>query len=194
MKKVLGALAALALCSTMTFASIPDASKCTVIPADNLNGLVFTPTVTSTQPSVNTITVRNELDQVIANSPVVVQVGSNTVLCGSTVLTGVTNASGQVVITLGGGGCAHNDALSGIVRAGGFTIREYSNVKSPDYNGAVGGGGDLGVRPDDFQRFSQEFLDNEPNECHDYDNNANTGIEDIIIFGPQLTSAASCLP
>ncbi|MEZ4653108.1 MAG: hypothetical protein R3E12_05745 [Candidatus Eisenbacteria bacterium] len=192
MKKLLGALAAIALCSTIAAAEVPDEANCTVSPADALNGLVFSPLNPTPAPaSINTITVRNSANVPINNATVVVSVGANTTLCGATVLTGVTNASGQVVLTLGGGGCAHNVANYGLVSANGVTIRRYSNCKSPDYDGASG---NLAVGLADLTQFSSEFLDNAPNECHDYDNNANTGLEDVIIFGTPFTSAASCAP
>jgi hypothetical protein len=192
MKKVLGALVVLALCSTTAFAEVPDEDNCTVLPADALNGLVFSPLLPTPSPaSVNTITVRNGSNNPINNATVVVQVGVNTTVCGATVLTGVTNAAGQVVLTLGGGGCAHNVGLSGLVKANGVTIRQFSNVKSPDYDGASG---NLAVALGDLTQFSGEFLDNFANECHDYDNNGNTGLEDVIIFGTPFTGAASCAP
>ncbi|MEZ4655857.1 MAG: hypothetical protein R3E12_20280 [Candidatus Eisenbacteria bacterium] len=87
-------------------------------------------------------------------------------------------------------GCAHNVANYGLVSANGVTIRRYSNCKSPDYDGASATKC-LSRGP---HQFSSEFLDNAPNECHDYDNNANTGLEDVIIFGTPFTSAASCAP
>jgi hypothetical protein len=71
------------------------------------------------------------------------------------------------------------------------TIRQFSNVKSPDYDGASG---NLAVALGDLTQFSGEFLDNFANECHDYDNNGNTGLEDVIIFGTPFTGAASCAP
>jgi len=192
MKKVLGALAALALCSSLAAAEVPEQGNCTVAPSDNLGGLVFSPLVPAPAPaSVNTITVRNSANAPINNASVVVEVGANTVLCGATVLTGVTNASGQVVLTLGGGGCAHNVPLSGIIRANGVTIRTFANVKSPDYDGA---GGNRSVGLPDLTQFSAEFGGSVPSACHDYDNNGNTGLPDLIIFGAPFQSASSCAP
>jgi hypothetical protein len=192
MKKMLFSLLGLALTGSVAFADVPDEANCTMQPADALSGLVFSPLLPTPAPaSINTITVRNSSNNPINNSTVVVTVGGSTTVCGATVLTGVTNAAGQVVLTLGGGGCAHNVALSGVVRASGVTIRQFSNVKSPDYDGASG---NLTVALGDLTQFSGEFLDNFPNECHDYDNNGNTGIEDVIIFGTPFTSAASCAP
>lgn len=192
MKKMLFSLLGLALTGSMAFADVPDESLSTVQPSDALDGLVFSPLNPAPSPaSVNTITIRNSSNNPINNASVVISVGASTTLCGATVLTGVTNAAGQVVLTLGGGGCAHNQALSGTVQANGVTIRQYSNVKSPDYDGAAG---NLSVGLADLTQFSNEFLDNVANECHDYDNNGNTGLEDLIIFGTPFTTAASCAP
>jgi hypothetical protein len=192
MKKMLFSLLGLALTGSVAVAEVPDEGNCTVQPADALNGLVFSPLLPTPSPaSVNTITVRNGANAPINNATVVVQVGANTTVCGATVLTGVTNAAGQVVLTLGGGGCAHNVALSGLVKANGVTIRSYANVKSPDYDGSSG---NLSVGLQDLVQFSGEFLDNFPNECHDYNNDGNTGLEDVIIFGGPFTGAASCAP
>lgn len=192
MKKVLFTLLGLALCSSMALAEVPDASKCTVNPADALNGLVLAPNLPAPIPaSINLINVRNSANNPISNASVVITLGAGNVLCGTTVLTGTTNASGNVTITLGGGGCEHNTPLSGIVKANGVTIRSYANVKSPDYDGAAG---NRSVTLADLIKFSNEFLDVDPNECHDYDNDANTGLGDLIIFSPTFTNPNSCNP
>jgi hypothetical protein len=192
MKKVLFSLLGLALASTVATADVPDPSFCSVSPADALNGLVLAPNLPGyITASVNVVTVHNNVDAPIANAAVVVTLGASNVLCGSTVLTGTTNGSGQTTISLGGGGCAHAVPLSAIIKANGVTIRSYSNVKSPDYDGA---GGDLTVSLADFVKFSREFLDTDPNQCHDYDNNGNCGIEDLITFGPTFTTPNSCTP
>jgi hypothetical protein len=190
MKKVLFTLLALALCSSMAMAEVPDAGKCSVLPADNLNGLVLAPNLPAPIPaSINQITVRNSSNNPISNASVVITLGAGNVLCGTTVLTGTTNASGQVTITLGGGGCEHNTPLSGIVKANGVTIRSYSNVKSPDFDGA---GGNRTVQLGDLISFSNQFLGTDPSECHDYDNDGNTGLGDLIIFSPTFTNPNSC--
>lgn len=186
------AFAALALCASICAASVPDPESCSVAPSDALLGMVFSPIVPTPSPaSINTISVRNSANGPMNNCVVVVQAGPSIGVCGSTVLTGVTNASGQVVLTLGGGGCAHHIPLSGIVRAQGVIIRTYENVKSPDYDGA---GGNLVVDLPDLTQFSGEFGGGAPSECHDYDNNGSVGLSDLIIFGSPFQVAASCTP
>lgn len=192
MKKVLGALAALALCASMAAAEVPDPLNSSVDPCDDLEGMLVSPRLPAPAPaSVITVTVRNSSNAPINNSAVVVELGPSIELCGSTVLTGSTNTSGVVVLTLGGGGCAHQVALSGIVRASGIAIRTYDNVKSPDYDGV---GANLAVTIADFTQFSGEFGGSLPSACHDYDNNGATGLSDLIIFGDPFQDAASCAP
>lgn len=192
MKKVLFSLLGLALASTVASADVPDPSFCTVIPADNLNGLVLAPNLPSYIPaSINVVTVKNNTNAPISGAAVVLTLGANNTLCGSTVLTGTTNGSGQTTLSLGGGGCAHNIALSGILKANGVTIRSFANVKSPDYDGAAG---NLSVQLADLIKFSNEFLDVDVNQCHDYDNDANTGLSDLIVFSPTFTNPNSCTP
>lgn len=170
----------------------PDQMNVTVSPSDALGGLVFSPLSPAPAPvSVNTVTVRNNSNAPISNASVVVEVGPNTELCSATVLSGVTNTTGRVVLTLGGGGCAHNTALSGVIRVNGVTVRQYANVKSTDYDGA---GSNLGVTLPDLTEFSREFGGDAPSRCHDYDNNGNTGLSDLIIFGAPFQQAASCAP
>lgn len=173
-------------------AEVPDQGNSTVRPSDTLRGMVLSPLRPAPAPaSINTITVRNSANAPINNSAIVITLGPDLVLCGATVLSGVTNASGQVVLTLGGGGCAHQIPLSGIVRASGVTIRAYENVKSTDYDGS---GGNLLVNLADLTQFSGEFGGSIPSECHDYDNDGSVGLPDLIIFSGPFQQAASCAP
>jgi hypothetical protein len=192
MKKVLCSLVGLALSGSVALAEVPDPQFCEVVPADNLGGLVLCPDVPAPIPStINTITVRNSSNNPIANASVVVTIAASHFICGSTVLTGTTDGAGEVVITLGGGGCSHNVPLSGLVKAQGVTIRDFSNVKSPDYDGASGDGL---VNLTDLVPFSAEFTDAAPNECHDYDNNGDTALPDLVIFSLPFSNPNSCAP
>lgn len=186
-----GAVAAIFLSVGVSaaIAGIPEPC-CDVTPWDQLNGIFLAPTDGAIPPAaVGHIIVRNSDCIPIANASVVVNLGSNNVLCGSAVLTGTTNASGEVDIIARGGGCAHSIALAGVIKANGVTIRAYSNVKSPDFNG---GGGDLRVDLSDLTVFANEFLGNTPARCHDYDNNAATGLSDLILFSAAYTAAMRC--
>lgn len=170
----------------------PDPILTSVLPADNLAGLVLAPDLPAPIPaSVNVITVRNASNMPISGASVLVTLTAANVLCGSTVLTGTTNGAGQTTIVFGGGGCVHNVSLAGRIRVNGFTIRNFYSVKSPDFDGATGNGS---VQLGDLIQFSKEFLDVAPNECHDYDNDTNTGLSDLIVFSPAFTNPNSCVP
>ncbi len=192
MKKFAIALAAIAVCGTAALADVPVSANCEAQPADALNGLVLAPLDPTPVPaSINTITVRNGSNSPIASAGVEVIVSSSNILCGATVLTGTTDAAGEVVITLGGGGCSHNTALSGLIKANGVTIRSFDNVKSPDYDG---GAGDLVINLSDLVDFSNEFLGSATSDCHDYDNTGATDLSDLIIFSPTFVNPNSCTP
>jgi hypothetical protein len=193
MKRVLFSILGLALCSSAAFAITPDPLFCEVQPADNLNGLFLAPSSPApVAASVNTITVRNGSNNVIPDAAVVVTLTAANAVCGSTVLTGTTDAAGQVTLTLGGGGCVDNVPLSGVVKANGITIRAYENVKSPDYDGASG---DLSVGLGDLVTFAAEFLAAAgTGACHDYNNDGTTGLPELVLFGPTFTTPNNCTP
>ena len=190
MKKVLFSLLGLALCGSVAQANIPDPANCSVTPADALDGLVVAPLSPSAlAATINTINVRNEANNPIAGANVTVEFSGTINLCSATVTSGTTDANGDVVITLGGGGCAHMVALSGVIKANGLSIRNYDNVKSPDYDGASG---DLTVNLSDLVVFSAEFLGSNPAECHDYDNNGATNLGDLVVFSPAFVNPNTC--
>ncbi|MCA9727285.1 MAG: hypothetical protein R3E12_03085 [Candidatus Eisenbacteria bacterium] len=182
----------LAIAAPASRAELPDVDV-TVNPADALEGLVFSPTMPSPAPaSVNTITIRNASNQPMPGVLVEVVRGGPWNLCSGVTLMGITDAAGRAVITLGGGGmCLDDVGSASLITANGVTVRRYSNVKSPDFDGVSG---NLRVDLPDLVQFSSEFLDHQPNRCHDYDNNENTGLEDVIIFGSAFTAGASCAP
>lgn len=190
MKKVLFSLMGLALCGSVANAAIPDPANCSVQPADALNGIVVAPLdPTPLASTVNTINVRNSANDPIVGAAVTVEFSASINLCAATVLSGTTNASGDVVLTFGGGGCASNVPGSGVVKANGQTIRSYANVKSPDYDGS---GGDLIINLSDLVPFSSEFLGSLPAGCHDYDNNSVTNLADLVLFSAAFTAPNSC--
>ncbi|MEZ4650541.1 MAG: hypothetical protein R3E97_17500 [Candidatus Eisenbacteria bacterium] len=190
MKKVLFSLLGLALCGSVAQANIPDPGFCTVTPADALGGLVVAPLdPVALAATINTINVRNDQNAPIPNAAVTIEFSNAISLCSATVTSGTTDANGDVTLTLGGGGCAHVVALSGQVKANGVTIRNYENVKSPDYDGAAG---DLVVNLSDLVVFSAEFLGSNPAECHDYDNNGATNLGDLVVFSPAFVNPNTC--
>jgi hypothetical protein len=190
MKKVLLGFLGLALSASLAAADVPDPAFCEVQPSDALNGSVLCPQSPFPIPSsINTITVRNSSNVPIPNASVVWQFTALNNICPTTVLTGNTNGIGELTLTLGGGGCAHNVPSASVVKANGVTIRAYSNAKSPDYDGASGDGV---VNLADLIKFSNEFLGVDPSECHDYDNNGDTNLGDLIIFSTPFVNSNSC--
>lgn len=190
MKKLTLSMMTLALAATVASADIPDPSQCTVLPADNLNGLVVAPLNPSVlAATVNTITVKNSLGNVIVGANVVVLLGAANPACTAAVLTGTTNGSGITTITLGAGGCSHQVPGSGVVKANGVTIRSYSNVKGPDFDGA---GGNKAVDLSDLVEFANQFNGIALPACHDYDNNSAVNVGDLVIFGAGFSGANNC--
>ncbi|MCA9730227.1 MAG: hypothetical protein KC729_21260, partial [Candidatus Eisenbacteria bacterium] len=182
------AIAALGLMAQASLAGLPPEPIITVQPWDDLNGLFIAPA--SPAPVSGTtghIVVHDPADQPIANAIVSVELGASNPLCPGAVVTGVTDANGEVDITVSGGGCAHNQPVSGLIRVNGVTVRAYSNVKSPDFDGSKSNG-TVGLA--DLIAFSAEFLQHSPPECHDYDNNAATDLADVILFAPAFVGSS----
>ncbi|MFN8547588.1 MAG: hypothetical protein U0527_06355 [Candidatus Eisenbacteria bacterium] len=188
---ILGALSLGAtLCVSLARAGIPDPSCPEVHPADELNGVVVSPSVDHPLPaSILHILIKDVWTCLpVANLPVVVLLTSNNPICPSAVLDGVTDANGRVDITVAASGCAHQ-ASAAVIKAGGVTIRAYPNCKSPDYDGSRGNGV---VALPDLIAFAQEFNGLSTELCHDYDNTGSCGLADLTIFGPAFSSALHC--
>jgi len=191
MKKLLSALFVLALCSSVAFATVPDPSKCTVVPADNLLGVVLCPdSPAPIAATVYTITVKNSAANPIANASVAIEfpVPTNIKNCTTANNTGTTNASGVAVITLRGGGCqkTSGSVYAALVKANGVVIRSYYNAKSPDFDG-VGPNGIVNLQ--DLLVFRQP---EPPETCHDFDNNGVKNLSDTLIFAPAYSPQHTC--
>jgi hypothetical protein len=174
----------------MALADVPDPSKCDMTPAEALGGVIVCPGTPAPIPSsINTITVRNQSNTPIANASVVVQFTALTNICAGAVLTGTTNGSGVCTITLRAGGCADGVPSACVVKANGVTIFNFSNSKSPDYDGASGNGS---VNLPDLIRFSSEFLGQTAPTCHDFDNDNDCDVADLVVFGTPFINANTC--
>jgi hypothetical protein len=193
MKKIVMALGAIALCASVASADVPDPTKCTVVPGDNLGplgGLIAAPVNPAVLGStVNTITVRNADNNPIAGASVVVQLSGSNPACTPSTLSGTTNGSGVATITIGAGGCSDGVPASGVVKANGVTIRSYPNVKSPDFDGA---GGTKSINLADLTAFSAQFNGVDPPGCHDYDNDDDCDVGDLPNFGFTFSNANNC--
>ena len=193
MREFVIAVLGLTLCSFTALAGAPNPVFCEVTPADFLNGLFMAPLVPASAPaSINLITVRNSSNNTIANAVVTVFLTERNVICGSTILTAVTDANGRATITLGGGGCADGVPLSGVIKANGTTIRAYENVKSSDYDGL---GGDLDIDLADLIAFAAAFLGpTGSGGCHDYNNDGDVGLPELVMFSGIFINRSSCAP
>lgn len=186
---------AIALATVVTLparAEVPEPTCVEVTPWDGMNGVVLAPPPTQGSPvpgTVGHVIIRSEDCNPIAGASVVVLFGADNVICGSAVLTGTTGADGSVDVTLPGGGCAHDITFGCVIKANGVTVRNYQNAKSPDYDGA---GGNLEVNVADLIVFGNEFTDVTTNECHDYDNDGNTGLSDLIVFSSAFARVVQC--
>jgi len=190
MKKALIAFVCLALSSAVAMADVPDPNQCSVTPSDALNGVICCPNIPSAlTESINTITVKNQNGNAIANASVVVLLTASNPTCPAAVLTATTNASGVATITIAASGCAKAVPSACVVKANGVTIRTYVNAKSPDYDGA-GGNGSVGIA--DLVSFANEFNGITPPGCHDYTNDGATGIGDLVPFGSAFSAARHC--
>lgn len=176
-------------CPSPCPSGVPDPSKCTVAPADALNGLFVCPVApVPVAASANRIVVRDNCGDPIASASVTVTLSERNPACNGTVLSGTTNDAGEVVLNLPASGCSHDVPLSGIIKANGLTIRSYSNVKSPDYDA------DGRVALPDLQQFAREFLGQTPDRCHDYDNDGQTRLQDLVLFSAAFSNANHCAP
>jgi hypothetical protein len=190
MKKVLLSLFALAFGTTVATADIPDPNFSSVEPADALNGAYLCPDIPAPIPlSENVITVKNQANLPIAAATVTVEFTAANNECPAAVLEGTTDSNGEVAITLAGGGCAHLSPSACVVKANGVGFRFYEHSKSSDYDGASGDGS-VGIT--DLIKISNEFLDTDPNECHDYNNDGNVGIQDLVPFSQAFLSVNHC--
>ena len=162
----------------------------TVVPSDQLHGVVCSPaSPTPLTESINTITVKNGGGAPIPNASVVVLLTARNPACPGAVLTGTTNASGIVTITIAASGCADATPSACVIKGNGVTLRSFVNCKSPDFDGAGGNGV---VNLADLISFANEFNGNSVSGCHDYTNDNETNLSDLIPFGSAFSTAKHC--
>lgn len=166
----------------------------TVFPADALGGMFVCPAVpVPAQGSINTITVKDDAGVPMAGVEVEILIGNP--LCPGAVLSALTNAAGVATIVTAGGGC-----VSGVDGAcevwadppGGLPpvlLRSWTDVKGPDWDG---GGSDLSVGLPDVIAFTREFLGVDPSGCHDYNNDGNCNLPDLVLFAYPFFDSAHC--
>jgi hypothetical protein len=189
MKKLLSALFALALCSSMALATVPYPPNCTVSPWDGYNGVVLCPDTPGSPigQSVGTLTVRNQANNPIANAAVIISFLATGpfCFCSDMVYSTTTNGSGMATLTLRGGGCVRGTDGAALIRANGVQIRDYYNAKSPDWDGVAG---NCTVSGPDAVRFAMVPKD----LCFDFDNSGSVDIGDYVVFTSGLTASHNC--
>jgi len=187
MKKLLSALFALALCSSMALATVPYPPYCTVSPCDALNGVVMGPDNPTVIPaSIVNMTIRNSSNNVIPSASVNFTLGAGPFcVCNTMQFNTTTNNQGYAQLILRAGGCLRNVDQAAVIRANGSIVRNYRNAKSPDWDGAAG---NCLVNLADLVRFVARDL------CDDYDNNGNVDLGDAVIYTSGFSPAHSCTP
>jgi len=200
MKKLLSALALVALFSSLGMASVPDPLYCTVSPLLGPGS----PQVPATQvafiapgPAAGTtitITVKNYLNVAIQNASVVVTFNNAIKTCTTAVHTATTNAQGVCTISLRGGGCLSGTAGACVITANGIEIRNLQFVRSPDNDSHTASSPTGSVTVGDLTFFAAEFGGTAPagSNCHDYDNSGSCGVIDLTYFGPSFTAGFAC--
>lgn len=184
MKKLLSSLLALALCSSVALATVPDPPKCDVTPCDALNGVVLGPDQPAPIPaSIVSLVIRNSSNNPIPNAAVNISFGTGLCFCATMVYNTTTNGSGQATLTLRGGGCINGVSGAAVIRANGVIVRSYNNAKSPDW----APGCDLRINLADLVRFAPHT-----DLCHDYDNNGTVNLADVVLFASGYSPSHSC--
>ncbi len=171
-------------------ATVPDQNLCTVTPCDTYGGVIICP---STIPDGQfTVNVRNANNDPIPNAYVELVFGTpgNHWLCNDAVLTGSSDALGNVTFNISGGGCTMGaDALRIIANT--YPIRSFSWVKSPDFAGGAGSNGYVDLP--DFSYFATAYgLSTYP--CTDYKGTGATDLDDFSLFAGSYGKKCPELP
>jgi len=187
MKKLLSALFVLALCSSMAAANVPYSSNCVVSPCDALNGAVVCPDQPTvlTQTVVN-MTIRNQANNPIPGAAVNLTFlnSTNLCICNTMIFNGTTDNSGKLTMTLRAGGCLNGVDQALVIRANATLVRNFKNVKSPDWDGVAG---NCVVNLSDIVRFAPQS-----DLCFDFDNSGVVDLGDVVIFAAGYNPAHFC--
>lgn len=184
-------LLAVGLCRTPAWAGEEwDPARVSVTPSDQINGVICAPAApTPLAESVNTIRVLDPSFRPMVGAIVTVLLTPRNPACPGAVLSGTTDSNGTTAITIAAGGCADGLPSTCVVKVDGFTVRSYVNCKSPDFDGAAADGR---VDLADLLSFAREFNGVTPPGCHDYTNDNQTDLSDLIPFGAAFSTAKHC--
>jgi hypothetical protein len=174
------AVIGLVLTVGMANATVPDPDLCFVDPCDTYAepGIFMYPDPVPLGLAKFTVNVRNADDDPIPDAFVEILIGvpGNHVLCPDVVLTGTTDANGDVDFNISAGGCTIG-AGAVTIRANGVDIRDYLNLKSTDFSPADG---ETGL--DDFIEFGNRYAASAPG-CTDFFNDGATELTDFVALG-----------
>jgi hypothetical protein len=166
-------------------ATVPDPDLCSVLPCDTYGvpagsapGIFMYPDPVPDGLAKFTVNVRNADDDPIPDAFVEILIGvpGNHHLCPDVVLTGTTDANGDVDFNISAGGCTIG-ANAVIIRANGVDIRDYDYLKSADFS-PVDGQTELA----DFIAFGTQYASSAPG-CTDFFNDGTTELTDFVAFG-----------
>ena len=156
-------------------ATVPDPDNCTCNPCDAIAGMFVYPDPVPGGLADIALNVRNADNDPIPGAFVEILFGApaNHCFCPDVVLTGTTDAAGNIAFSMSMGGCTEA-AGAAVIRANGVPIREYMNVKSADWDGSS----NCQVAGTDFTIFKNAYFANPGPGCHDYYNDGNCdGVE-----------------
>ena len=190
MKKLLSTLIVLALATSVAWASVPDPDECVVMPCDDM----ACPRIVAVPQDEDGGSAYADLTVTVMGGPGLPLVGkdvevwlnpacTNLFYCSTLVLTGVTDANGDVSFNLTFGGCCE-EVASVIITADGVPIRQYDFISSPDNNGGIGDGS---VNLGDFITFGGTW----GSECTDLDGSCGASIGDFVTFGGSFTKSCT---
>jgi hypothetical protein len=186
MKKLISLLVISMFVGSVAYADVPDPATSSVEPWDTWGQALVIPGSTISNDDV-TVTVHNSQDQPIVGATVEIDLSGCTGLCIDPVdagLTGTTDGSGVATLNPVVGGC---EDCTITVRANGVTIRQYTHVSSPDWDGGVADG-NVGVG--DLAFFGAAFNQTQ-DACGDYDGDGAVGVTDLPVFGAAFNGGAS---
>ncbi len=160
---------------------VPDPNWSSVQPFDGINGVIVCPG--GIPATTVTVTVVDSGNNPMPNAEVEFLFLPQILICPDAVLTGLTDLNGQVTLVLEAGGCVRDTHNACLVKANGVIIREYHQVKSPDFDGA---GPNHQVNLADLVAYGSGDL------CHDYNNDAIVNLSDLVIFASGFSPSHSC--
>jgi hypothetical protein len=186
MRNVVLAVIGLVFTVGIANATVPDPTLCSVEPCDSFGdppgsapGMVVYPCPVPGGSAEFVCNIRNADNDPIPDAFVEINilVPANHCICPEAVLTGTTDALGNVTFNISAGGCTFGmDAVE--IIANGMVIRTYQNLKSPDWDSTS----DCDVDLADYIVFGTAFSTGAPG-CHDYFNDGSCELGDFIVFG-----------